>query len=251
MSKQSNGSADSKIINSEVFETLDYEWFTFDKINRPIGNARVQDFIKEFKNGRNFMMDCPALVTPDGVVIDGQARITALMELGLPVFYRIAMQVGINEVERIQTNSQWAAGDSLHSNIQKGRKDYIALSKFMDEHNMKVSTAVMLLNGGLRTSLSKINFKYGGFKIKDGEKAARMAKIINEVGAATHFLHNQRFCTAMCKMAQHRDYSHKRMMKQLEKYRSLAIPQVNADGYRDNLVYIFNYRTRSGKRGFN
>lgn len=69
---------------AKIYETRDYEMFTFYAGNRNINEAKVKDLIRSF-NERYYPV--PIIVDAHNQVLDGQHRLEAARSSGFPVFF--------------------------------------------------------------------------------------------------------------------------------------------------------------------
>ena len=69
---------------AKIYETRDYEMFTFYAGNRNINEAKVKDLIRSF-NERYYPV--PIIVDSHNQILDGQHRLEAASSGGFPVFF--------------------------------------------------------------------------------------------------------------------------------------------------------------------
>lgn len=229
--------------NSEVYETVNYAAFHMDEKNRPINEEKVTVFMRQFKKGKNFMREFPAIVDHNHLILDGQHRYVALKRLELAFYYRYASSLTIDNVVDVQSNAGWHTSDFLHAFIKQKKQDYIVLNRFIQRYDISISIAVALLTQSMKSSLKKRGFYQGLFKIVDETWAHDKAKMIFELGELAWNLHKDaKFCGALVKVFQTEDYDHKRMVTQMKKYNSLLRRQVTTDAYIENFEEVYNYK---------
>lgn len=228
--------------NAELYETTEYGVFVLDHKNRPINEGKVHSFMKDFKTGKFFMKEFPAIVDDNFVVLDGQHRYEACRRLSLPFFFRFSHELTLYNVVDVQVNAGWTTNDYLHAFVKQDKMDYIILQRFVKRYNMPVSLAVLVLEGR-RLSLGKAGFYDGTFLIKNEEKGHKRAQVIQDVGALTKRLHKDKaFGLAMIDIMNSPEYDHERMMEQMGKYHTLMQRHVNTENYIRNLEEVYNYR---------
>ena len=124
----------------------------------------------------------PIVVNENLQVIEGQHRLKACMELGIPVAYIISQKTSSKDVA-IMNNSQkgWKNKDYLkhfshynHSN----NSTYKRVANFFKSYPLPFSIGILLLSGDIERSLETGNtrgpmpkFRDGSFKIIDMENA--------------------------------------------------------------------------------
>ncbi len=233
----------TKIENTEVFESIEYDFFSMDIKNRPLSEEKVTFFMKQFKSGKCFMIDFPVVVNADLIILDGQHRFAAAKRLQMPIYFRKAHSLTMDSIVDVQLNAGWKTTDYIHAFVQQKKQDYIVLHRFVSRYKFSVTVAAKLLAGNTRGGLKEFGFYEGDFKVKNETEAHEQAKTINTLGELALNLHRDKtFCTAIIKIMRHPDYEHKRMVEQLEKYASLVRRQVKEDDYIKNLEEVYNYR---------
>lgn len=151
--------ASDKIVG-EVFTTCDYDKFKRLSGNRDCTKARKNKLIKSFEEIgwiRN-----PIVINPNFEVIDGQGRLEACRELGMPVEYVIDERAGLKECQtlnRWQTN--WRPIDYCKSFAEEGKQDYQRLLDCLEAfESVTLQTLCIIilnrvLNGGGSTTVLK------------------------------------------------------------------------------------------------
>ena len=121
---------DIKVCNTPIYETTNYEIF-----KKLLGNraAKSEKKIIESVNKIGYIMS-PLIVNEKYEVIDGQNRLAALKELGLPVHFIIVPGLKIDACRRLnigQTN--WSATDYVYSYAEEGRPEFQRLAALLNE----------------------------------------------------------------------------------------------------------------------
>lgn len=107
----------------EIYETGDYSVFKRMVWNRSVTNARKEK-IKHSIKKYGYIMS-PICVNEEMAVIDGQGRLDALTELGMPVHYYIVPGAGRDECIAMNANgTQWTVQDYIESYANSGVEDY-------------------------------------------------------------------------------------------------------------------------------
>ena len=130
--------ADLRIAN--VMRTNDYTKFRHLNGNRDVG-IRAEKIKKKIKEVGYIL--CPIVVNEKMEVIDGQGRLKALSDLGLPVDYVIAKGTGLQECIAMnlgQTN--WTVTDFINSYAEQGNANYINLKKVIGSTKLKTSVVI-------------------------------------------------------------------------------------------------------------
>lgn len=109
-----------------VYSTKNYQDFVLNSINRSINEARVNHFVKEYKERQ---IISPIEVMYDStngklVILDGQHRFRAWMKLGLPIYFYETIS-GDDSTQGLRQRNQgkaWSTLDTVNSFAQDDRK---------------------------------------------------------------------------------------------------------------------------------
>lgn len=228
--------------DTEVMETMEYSVFILDKKNRPINEEKVKSFMREFKKGRFYMKEFPAIVNENFVILDGQHRFDACRQMQLPFLFRLTDKLTIDNVIDIQSNAGWSTMDYVHAYIKQEKQDYIVLYRFMNRYKLTATSAVYLLRNNFAVGLLKCGFYEGNFVVVNETKAHKFAKMINEIQDLISIRATQKnFVIAVAKSMSTPDFNDKRMIEQMTKYGSLMKQQVTTDDFIRNLELVYNY----------
>jgi len=229
-----------------VFETFDYEKFSFLSENRDLGKAHLN-------NLKNSMKDeallSPILVNEKMQIIDGQHRFTARMELGLPIPYIICHNYGLNEVQILNANAKtWTFKDYLNSYVSMGYQDYITLKRLKEEYAFLDLTILM---GLLRDYNNKIGFrtanafKEGNYKIKSYNKAKQ---ICNEIQEMKEFWPQATKAYFILAYKQARDldaFNSREFINKVKKFPRKMQDCANINQFRHMIHDLYNYKAKN------
>lgn len=116
-----------------IYTTTDYEQFNRLKGNRDVTNKRVA-IIKESIAQVGYISN-PIIVNEGLEVIDGQGRLEALKQLGMPVEFRIVKGLGINECRAMNLKpTGWSISDFVKSYAEYGNENYIRFKDIADRY---------------------------------------------------------------------------------------------------------------------
>lgn len=120
-------------MSKELLQTTDYSMFKKLEGNRPVKNIRVRKIIASIKAVG--YITSPIIVNEKYEVIDGQGRLEALQELGLPVEYIVHEGIGIEECIAMNINqTNWSLPDYIDSYCQREFDSYLLLRDLMDKY---------------------------------------------------------------------------------------------------------------------
>ena len=126
-------------------KTTNYNLFELAAENRFIDDAHVRK-LKRSIEAENLLECTPIIVTPEYVVIDGQHRLQAAKELGVPIYYVVHDNMSFSTMTVLNTTSKnWTLLDFANAYAVKGNKSYTYVLQLCDELKMNVSTALRLL----------------------------------------------------------------------------------------------------------
>ena len=168
-----------KIIG-EIFSTMDYDKFKRLDGNRDVKNAKK---IVNSINDVGYILS-PILVNEFFEVIDGQNRLDALKELGLPVLYIVQPGIGIKECMALNINqTNWNTEQFIISFATRGDESYIRLYDLVKTFKKKgfgiegvlfmADPSFIPMSGG--TSYDVV--KRGKFRLSEGRYELTQARL--------------------------------------------------------------------------
>ena len=145
------------------FETTDYDMFKILKFNRSINLSNLKK-IKASLMLKNLLQVHPIIVNADMELIDGQHRLQAARELGIPVWYKIHPGATENEIILLQEAKGWEPKDYCNFYATRGNENYQKLEEFCKKHTMPVGVAFKSFFTFGRCSEFAAAFRSGDFK---------------------------------------------------------------------------------------
>lgn len=114
--------------------TSDYSKFRVLKGNRDLKHVkRIIDSINEVGQ-----MKIPIVINEKNEVIDGQHRLEAFKQLGLPVYYIVIPDAGLAEAIALNNfQKPWTQSDYLQSFVNLGNENYKRFVSLAEKHNVK------------------------------------------------------------------------------------------------------------------
>lgn len=144
-----------------IYETKDYSKFKRIDGNRAVDHP--QTIINSIK--KHGVLNCPINVNEEFGVADGQNRVLAFEQLGLPVRYIISAGIGIKECQAMNSGQKnWTADDFVNSYAESGDKRYIALKEAKQKHQ-GLSYELLLIVANRVFQSGVYNKKIAEFKI--------------------------------------------------------------------------------------
>jgi len=166
---------------NEVYQTKDYSIFKFRDDNRVINKSHVKNIANNMKV-RGWERGSYVVINKKGEIIDGQHRVTAAMETGIPISYILETTAGFETIRNLNSRQKnWAITDHIHGFVVEGNPHYIKLNNFMKQYpELKPTEAMMLCTNSL-SGCDRENFESGKFVTKNMDKAIEWAMNIMEL----------------------------------------------------------------------
>ena len=258
--KRYNQGEDTKI-NSDVMKSSDYEKFSILEQNRVVNDKHVNELVVSIQNSGQLT---PIIINEKFEIIDGQHRFDACKILKIPVMYLISYKTSINEVILMNnTQKSWKLHDYLRCFSDKkwdNHEIYQKVDKFMREHDLKLTTCIVLLSEGTGGGSSLGNalalqgqglnsFKKGIYKIGNLARAQAIAKILSEIKAfAPDLVGSDRFCRSYCKLSLEPKWDHNSAVYQIKKYRRKYDGASSTEEALQGLLAVYNYNQLKSKK---
>lgn len=160
---------------AEVLETKDYSIFKFRDDNREIKLPHVKYLVKRMKE-KGWLKTSTVVINGNGDVIDGQHRVKAAMEAGVPIRFRVERGAGIDEITEMNTGQRnWSPFDHIHKFVARGNEHYVKFNNFIKEFPMfRITECAMFLNNSM-SSVDRKVFEEGRWVAKDVNVARKWA----------------------------------------------------------------------------
>jgi len=227
-----------------VISTFDYNIFKKLDGNRDIMEKRKNLLVRSIKE-RGWIRN-PIVVNENMEVIDGQGRLEALRELGLPVEYVIAEGATISDCIALnvkQTN--WTNTDYVKSYADIGNEDYAILLSHYGKHHNLPDTCVNTIAGKANNESGQISveLKEGLFTIYDKETLNERLEFADScVGALGRGNGRLRQWCSVFKFVYYCDkISNTLFLERLSRNKHLVAPCVTTKQMLECLEDIYNY----------
>ena len=241
---KTNGSVKSKTI-SPVLMTTNYGIFKIMADNRNLNLLHVNRLVESYHENH---LICPIIVNERYEVIDGQHRLEASKETGLPVYYIIVSGYGIKEVQVFNTNQKnWTKMDFLSMYCANGKKAYLELKQFMtDFPDFQIQSAERIITGKTRgtnsTAKRMKDFEDGKLTIPNISKSYSNARKIMDFKPHYKNFNRGTFVSCLLPLLASKVYDHKEMMHKLSNCPIKLEDCDKVESYRMLLEDIYNYK---------
>lgn len=164
-----------------IKSTKEYDKFSYYKGNRRVNSAHLKSLVVSISK-RNLLEHNPILVNEKNVVIDGQHRLEAARELGIPIYYVVVKSGTMGDVQLLNSAIKaWNVEDHMKSFLSAGFEEYRKLNKYRLKYNVPVSTAMKyLIDEPIGRNQLMQKFREGRFEVTAMKKGIEMAEKIED-----------------------------------------------------------------------
>ena len=248
-----------KIIN-QVYETYDYSIFKQLTGNRSYNMPNIRRLKDSFAKKQ---IENPIIVNENFEVIDGQHRLKTCTELGLPVHFIICNNLGLQEVQMLNSNmSNWKREDYLNSYCNMGLEPYLQFRDFMEDYpDFGIAACEALLTqrlsgGKLMTrdkehstnnsgSIAVKYFEHGDLHIPDLNLSRKQADMILQIKPFYDGFNRATFVRAMIGLFRNPNFDFKTFIKKLEMQPKALGNRNNVGQFKELIEDIYNYRSHN------
>lgn len=227
--------------NNAVFETTNYDLFSFLDANRKLN---IRNYSKLVNSMKEEQLEIPIIVNEKFEIIDGQHRYTAAKELGLPIQYIIKNGYGIEQVKRANmVSSNWTKEDFMISHIQSGSKEYTEFKEIIDTYGINIADAISLFAfvQNKNQSIAGKIFDNGSLSLEGKDTVINMLESLEDFSFFKDYK-SKSFFSAFMKLFFNPDYDHKKMKERLKVRSSYLIKKGSYGEYLEILtkqIYSF------------
>ena len=233
--------------------------FTLLDNNRDIDQQHVDKLVSSIKKKGQLM---PIIVNEKLEVHEGQHRLKACEELGVPVGYVINVKATSKDIA-IMNNTQmgWKNKDFLKHYSHYTHKncgEYNKIKRFDQDYPLPFHTMIMLLSGMSYQGTARSGnrgpmplFRSGDFKVVELQKAKEIAQQLVELkGIVPQLVSINRFCISFIRVSTLEHFKFELALKQMEKNHDKFIHCKNQESWDFAFVEAYNYNLKraQGKR---
>jgi hypothetical protein len=181
----------------------------------------------------------PILVNEKYQVIDGQHRLEAIKQLGLPVYFIRHKGLGLDIVQKLNSNAkQWQPIDYARAYEQKGNKNYAYYVKAKESiYGINHDSLIKYL--ALDTPVTNMSFKQGILVVPNFKKSMELLKMLADFNQFKRYS-TRNFALAFLRLAQEDNYDHDRMISQFNNHINEFEDRSSEVGYFIELNRIYN-----------
>lgn len=237
-----------KVKVGTVWTTRDYGAFKRLEGNREVSKVRVKRIRASIEE--NGYIRNPITVNEKAEIIDGQGRLEALRQLGLPVEFVVAEGAGLRECIAMNANmTNWGLLDYISAYADEGNVSYIYLRNLFKAYGKEFNVSV------ITNAISGTNRGNANNIIKDGdfvctaeqydtatralEYYRRVKDVIDSAGGRSYnYYVALRFCFT------HPDVDKERLCKKMHQMQANLIPTIRVDQAFRVIEEIYNSNAR-------
>lgn len=227
----------------QVYVTDNYDLFTTIKGNRLINQRNYSKLLKSMKEEQ---LCVPIIVNSEYSVIDGQHRLQVCKELGLPVYFIVMPNYGLEQVKRCNlVSSVWLKSDFLNMFVEQEISSYLTFKSLLEHHNVALTCMLKIVAMVQQKNLSVVAYQFenGEFVISDEDiyEVEKFFICLEDFNFFTDYK-SKSFLSAFTKLYSQVVYKHETMKSKL-KLRSFVLKKsTNEEGYLATLCNdIYSY----------
>lgn len=231
---------------SQIHKTTNYTQFKMLEGNRPVERRYVEQLKSSIKEN-NLLHIKTIDVTENLEVIDGQHRLIAAMELSVPIYYVIRQEVTGDDMVLLNISRSWKLEDFLNYYCKKGNKEYLKVSKIVQESGTNLTCILSLFNR--RYGSFYEDFRRGSFKINENVNDV-LYKVQKLVSYCKKQIYDQQLTTtrkfweAINKLSNCENFNEEIFNRNFSAFSERVTKKVSSKDYFIMLVKIHNFRNQ-------
>lgn len=238
-----------------VYVSSDYRIFKHLTGNRRVNSHRVEKIKASIKAVGQIIS--PIVVNENYEIIDGQGRVEAFKDMGLPVYFVIQQGAGIKECISMNIyQSNWKVTDYIESYAEQGDPNYMRFLHTVNKYrkqgiDLRAITSVLEKGRGEIASQVMMDGRLT-YSEADKEEAeaclsyiCEFTQILNESQVKS----NRPYQTSVAWLYYYDDVDNNRFLEKVRKSRSMLCTAGDIEQAVSTLEEIYNYKSRD-KRYF-
>lgn len=235
---------------AKVYKTDEYELFQRLEGNRDIAKQRKDAIVRSIDEV-GYVLN-PIVVNEKMEVIDGQGRLAACKELGLPIYYVIAKGARARECMYLnQFMRNWSQMDFVKSYEEQGIVDFARLHSLIKEYSVPIGIAYFACKKAIPGRGNNAAIKEGTLKISESEYATakdtlkKLMPLLPFINKADCKHEQLTYATIFAIRSPNVDYE--RLSFVLRNYYHRITPFDKFEQSLDQITNIYNYRITRGE----
>ena len=229
-------------------DTTEYSIFKYKPGNRKNINQTHIEKLKEKILKHGYLQSMPVIVNENYEIIDGQHRVEACKQLGIPVPYVI--EKDIQEDLLIDLNvsqKKWTTTDFVaYYAKERHNKNYERLEELMDITKLDVTTALELAFDKELGGAGLQHIKEGNLTLEAThiQHARVVFDAIRTIADLLHFRITGRLCRALNTMQRHPSFSWTKLLEKARNYRAKTYPCSTKQEWLEMFVTLYNHNSK-------
>lgn len=229
-----------------TYKTKRYDQFKMLLDNRQTARGHINKLKDAITSNPEILKAQPILVNENMEVIDGQHRLLAASELGIPIYYTKVKGLNINTARAMNTiQKRWSLDDYAYSFAKAGNVHYKAYNKYRHEWPGVTQSVMMVILAGRETKGIAVDFRKGEFVIgRDQADIEWLLERLGEIREATgHEIPLSRsFVSALLKSLDNEDFSYPEFITKLKAKPDMFFRTTTVKDALRMIEDIFNYK---------
>jgi len=229
-------------MNTSIKSTNNYSLFQPLKGNRDINRGHVVRIKESMKKQ---MLPTFIEVNERYEVIDGQHRLEALKELGLPVYYIVNEGSGLREAQRHnEIKKKWGYADILASHCAAENDNYLFIQYIMNKYNLTLFNALIACQRGNDGQRIQYKFLQGELEITNKKEIEDLIRKALRINAFVNIMRKTAWSAILqCVDSQYFDVDV--FIRKLTYLKDQFSPQVTKKQQIAQIEEIYNYKSRN------
>lgn len=248
-------------LENKIYQTTDYSIFKKISKNRNTSSNHVVKLVASIKQ-KNLTKDLPVIVNHNYEILDGQHRLESCQQLNLPVWYKFAYDMTVNDISLINSMSKaWTLKDYLHEQVKSGNENYVKFKEFMEWANCNSENITLKIINNIQYTLKDSGigvggegtnkFKIGKFVYPANDNYAR--KYVMQLKRLSEFTtkknpYDRSLVSALDLISKTKNFDFDRLISKLQNY-PIGVYNDYATLI-DNLEKAYNYNVQNDKKIF-
>ena len=226
-----------------VYTTTNYKQFNFSKFNRNV--FLTPEFLKQAQLG----FVSPIIVNENMTVIDGQHRLSACQQLGLPVEYIIKGDLNEDDIVRMNTVQRpWKLINYIEAYANEGKEEYIKLLNLINTKDYYQSVAIIsqIAFNSLEPRGMIKAIQDGTFKFHNYSKTVEFLAYLRLFKEKTHIPYRSNLSRALYNLFTYQNINMDSLIKKVVSTglnEELIVKSPNYSECIKELLTAYNYRT--------
>lgn len=232
----------------KIENTRDYSRFTTIKGNRSLVKAHINKIMRAIETDTETIKFNPILVNDKMQIIDGQHRFEAIKKLQLPVYYIVAGNRNLEDVQKLNSGRKaWTPMDYAKSFVAHGNDNYAKYIHLRETYNINHDVLLVYLSthDDINTS---VMFKDGKLKVSDIGYSDNLCQYLSRFKPLYRNWHKRPFALAIKNLYDDPKIDNDLLVERVEKYGDgMLVPELKLvdchlpRDYEIRLIDIYNY----------